>query len=319
MPHAILKLLENMPMPWEQIRDVKVLYHVTGAITLVNEVPMVIEPVFIAQWSTMWIMMRREQRDRRNFKRMRFPPFDDEEPPLDYGDNILNVEPLDAIQMTDLSPEDDAAVIDWFYDHKRLHEDLRYTNGPSYRKWHFTIAIMGNLYRLSSQLVTDITDHNYFYLFDKKSFFTAKALNMAIPGGPKYEPLDRDIEVDEDWNEFNDVNKIIMRNPIRTEYKIAYPYMYNERTKYVSIPFYHYPASAYVKSSNPDQPAFYYDPFINPIPAFESENAHNVVVMVLLLVDVQAVDLSDDITLEPDDLPLLYDKPLFLRMFCSFL
>jgi len=25
---------------------------------------------------------------------MRFPPFDDEEPPLDYGDNILGVEPL---------------------------------------------------------------------------------------------------------------------------------------------------------------------------------------------------------------------------------
>jgi pre-mRNA-processing factor 8 len=28
---------------------------------------------------------------------MRFPPFDDEEPPLDYGDNVLNVEPLDPI------------------------------------------------------------------------------------------------------------------------------------------------------------------------------------------------------------------------------
>jgi len=28
---------------------------------------------------------------------MRFPPFDDEEPPLDYGDNVLNVEPLEAI------------------------------------------------------------------------------------------------------------------------------------------------------------------------------------------------------------------------------
>lgn len=25
---------------------------------------------------------------------MRFPPFDDEEPPLDYGSNVLNVEPL---------------------------------------------------------------------------------------------------------------------------------------------------------------------------------------------------------------------------------
>lgn len=50
MPHAVLKLMENMPMPWEQIRDVKVLYHITGAITFVNEIPWAIEPVYIAQW-----------------------------------------------------------------------------------------------------------------------------------------------------------------------------------------------------------------------------------------------------------------------------
>ena len=65
-----------------QVRTVKVLYHITGAISFVNEVPWVIEPLYIAQWSTMWAMMRREKRDRRHFKRMRFPPFDDEEPPL---------------------------------------------------------------------------------------------------------------------------------------------------------------------------------------------------------------------------------------------
>ena len=50
MPHAMLKLLENLPMPWEQIRDVQVLYHITGAITFINEIPWVIEPVYIAQW-----------------------------------------------------------------------------------------------------------------------------------------------------------------------------------------------------------------------------------------------------------------------------
>uniref|UniRef100_T1GJN2 PRO8NT domain-containing protein n=1 Tax=Megaselia scalaris TaxID=36166 RepID=T1GJN2_MEGSC len=50
MPHAVLKLLENMPMPWEQIRDVQVLYHITGAISFVNEIPWVIEPLYIAQW-----------------------------------------------------------------------------------------------------------------------------------------------------------------------------------------------------------------------------------------------------------------------------
>lgn len=31
MPHAVLKLLENMPMPWEQIRDVQVSYNVFGS------------------------------------------------------------------------------------------------------------------------------------------------------------------------------------------------------------------------------------------------------------------------------------------------
>ena len=65
------------------------LYHITGAISFVDEIPLVIEPVYIAQWGSMWIMMRREKRDRRHFKRMRFPPFDDEDPPLDYADNIL--------------------------------------------------------------------------------------------------------------------------------------------------------------------------------------------------------------------------------------
>jgi hypothetical protein len=54
--------------------------------------------------------MRREKRDRRHFKRMRFPPFDDEEPPLDYGDNVLDVEPLEPIAM-ELDAEDDAAVL----------------------------------------------------------------------------------------------------------------------------------------------------------------------------------------------------------------
>jgi pre-mRNA-processing factor 8 len=38
---------------------------------------------------------------------------------------------------------------------------------------------------------------------------------MAIPGGPKFEPLFSDAErEDEDWNEFNDIAKIILRTPV---------------------------------------------------------------------------------------------------------
>ncbi|KAH8048735.1 U5 snRNA binding protein [Aureococcus anophagefferens] len=252
-------------MPWEQVRNVSVLYHVTGAISFVNEIPRVVEPIYAAQWGTMWIMMRREKRDRRHFKRMRFPPFDDEEPPLDYGDNILDVEPLEPIAM-ELDADDDEA------------------------------------------LVSDLLDPNYFHLFDKRSFFTAKALNCAIPGGPKFEPLFRDADVDEDdWNEFNDINKIIIRHQIRTEYKVQYPYLYTSRPRAVKLAPYHHPPLYYVKPDDPDLPAFYFDPVVNPISAFRSRARAD---------DDDdgggGDDDGDDGFCLPEDVgPLLADEPLY--------
>ena len=269
VPHAVFKLLENMPMPWEQARHCEVIYHITGAITFVNETPRVIEPVYVAQWGTMWIMMRREKRDRRHFKRMRFPPFDDEEPPLDYADNLLDVDPLEAIEL-ELDEEEDGAVAEWFYEHQPL-KYTKFVNGSSYRKWQLPLPVMATLYRLAGQLLSDLTDKNYFYLFEDKSFFTAKALNMCIPGGPKFEPLHRDMDkADEDWNEFNDVNKLIVRHANRTEYKVAFQYLYNNRPRRVATPPYHHPMVMYIKTEDPDLPAFYYDPLIHPIASYRS-------------------------------------------------
>lgn len=263
MPHAALKLLENMPQPWEQTKDVKVLYHITGAITFVKEIPRVIEPVYTAQWATMWVMMRREKRDRRHFKRMRFPPFDDEEPPLDWSENLQDLEPLDPIQM-ELDEVDDEHVIDWLYDPRPLVDDLDFVNGESYRKWNLNLEQMINLHRLSTPILTDIKNKNYYYLFDKRSFFTAKALNNAIPGGPKFEPLYKDVE-EEDFNEFNSIDRIIFRIPIRTEYKVAFPHLYNSLPRSVHIPWYSDPVNCYIKPDDPELPAFYFDPLLNPI------------------------------------------------------
>lgn len=306
VPHAVYKLLENMPMPWEQVRNVKVLYHITGAISFVNEIPYAVEPIYIAQWGTMWIMMRREKRDRRHFKRMRFPPFDDEEPPLDYADNILDVEPLEPINM-DLDPEDDEAVNEWFYDHKPLL-DTKHINGSSYRKWRLNVPIMANLYRLAGQLMSDLLDKNYWYLFEKKSFFTAKALNLAIPGGPKFEPLHKDTGGDnEDWNEFNDINKIIIRHQVRTEYRIAFPHLYNSRPRSVQVGAYHHPPLYYVKADDPDLPAYYFDPIINPVSAFRTA-----------AVDESYANGDGDYDDDEDDMfmgdyftPLMEEEPLY--------
>ncbi|CAN7054453.1 unnamed protein product [Brassica oleracea var. botrytis] len=45
------------------------------------------------------VMMRREKSVPRHFKPMWFPPFDNEDPPMDYDDNLLDVDPLEPIQL----------------------------------------------------------------------------------------------------------------------------------------------------------------------------------------------------------------------------
>ncbi|KAH8672697.1 NUC071 domain-containing protein [Tricladium varicosporioides] len=264
MPHAVMKLLENMPMPWESAREVKVLYHVNGCLTLVNETPRVIEPVFHAQWATMWVCMRREKSDRRHFKRMRFPPFDDEEPPLSWSENIEDVEPLEPIQM-ELDETEDGAVYEWFYENRPLL-DTPHINGPSYKEWNLTLPQMATLYRLSHQLLSDLVDRNYFHMFELNSFLTAKALNVAIPGGPRFEPLYKDVDPnDEDFGEFNAIDRIIFRAPIRTEYRVAFPFLYNSLPRSVKLSWFSHPQVVYVRAEDPSLPAFYFDPVINPI------------------------------------------------------
>ena len=154
MPHAILKLLENMPQPWETEKEVKILYHTGGAITFVNEIPRVIEPVYKAQWAASWIQMRREKHDRRNFRRMKFPPFDDEEPFLDFSKQIPSIDSLQGIRL-ELDPIEDEAVIDWFYEGKPLIDDPEFVNGESYRKWNLKVNMLTNLHRLSTTLIND--------------------------------------------------------------------------------------------------------------------------------------------------------------------
>jgi pre-mRNA-processing factor 8 len=235
MPHAVLKLLENMPQPWEPARDVRVLYHVTGAITFVNESPRVIEPVYTAQWAAAWVAMRREKRDRKNFRRMNFPPFDDEEPPLDW-------ETVDEIDVQEgvVEPHAVAPALEFLLDEKPLVGTAA-VNGALYRRWHLSVATLAALWRAAQPLVGRQHDANYYHLFDAAAFITAKSLNVALPGGPRFEPLRRHDPNDDDYTEFNAIDRIIFRNAIRSEYRVAFPYLYNSEVRLVEAGWYHTP------------------------------------------------------------------------------
>jgi pre-mRNA-processing factor 8 len=170
---------------------------------------------------------------------------------------------------------------------------------------------MANLYRLGRTLLSDQPDSNASYLFDKNAFFTAKALNMAIPGGPKFEPLYRDMDTfDEDWNEFNDIGKVIIRQQIRTEYKVAFPHLYNSLPRSVRLSPYHSPKNVYIRTDDPDLPAFYFDPLINPISlrGFTPKNAPMVSHEDSIFGPNDADE--DEFELPEDVLPFLEDKPI---------
>lgn len=265
LPHALLKLVENMPQPWEPTKDVRVVYHVGGAITFVDETPRVITPVYTAQWAAAWLQMRREKRDRRHFKRMRFPPFDDEEPFISYSKYLEDLEPPPPITV-ELDPDEDSAVYSWLFDSRPLGDDRSKTNGPSYKKWQLNLEEMAALYRLSTPLLSNTEDPNIHYLFDRASFFTAKALNVALPGGPKFEPLQKSHrDEDDDFSEFNSLDRIIFRRKLRSEYRVAFPYLYNSDVEGVEQSWYSYPFWMYVQDDDPDKPAFDLDEHLSPI------------------------------------------------------
>ena len=181
IPFAIYKLLENIPMPWQDEKPVKVLYHITGAITFVNEIPRVIEPIYLAQWATMFTMIKKEKQDRKHFKRIHYPIYDDDEPIINYIDTIQQYEDLEenelcqAIQLPfDNDDDDESKVISsWFYQHKPLINQLKFINGSSYKKWRLNIKIMSYLHRLTKPILLK-SDDKLTYLSDKSSLFTGK-------------------------------------------------------------------------------------------------------------------------------------------------
>ena len=130
---------------------------------------------------------------------------------------------------------------------------------------------------------------------------------MAIPGGPKFEPLYRDLErEDEDWNEFNDIHKLIVRQRIRTEYRIAFPYLFNSRPRKVYAQFYHHVPCYYIKPDELDLPAFYFDRLINPISQYRSVKGADRAKKF-----EEDLDLDDDFSLPEDCAPVCSDFKLF--------
>lgn len=301
MPLAISKLLENMPMPWETTKYVNVVQHGTGALTIVDDTPTVSEAQYNAQWTSVWNAMRRKKamlrREGGMFRRVKFPVFDDNEPPVDFVTHLMDREGETPLVDELLNDEDDAAVLSWLYDDDpsdELHGDNDDDEEKSSTKaaavnhfdrkkgrCYFDANILEALHRISNPLQAEHQDPNRFYLWDVPSFITAKAMNVAIPRAPKFDMLRRrgkageklEAEEDEDWTEFNDLRRTIHRDDPRkpkhsmmTERQIAFPYLYSRTVDGVQQGPYHHPAHVVLPTDEEnDVPCFSWDPVLHPL------------------------------------------------------
>lgn len=53
--------------------------------------------------------------------------------------------------------------------------------------------------------------------------------------------------------------------------QVAFPYLYNNRPRKVRLSEYHHPMVMYIKTEDPDLPAFYYDPLLHPIAYYKTD------------------------------------------------
>ena len=132
---------------------------------------------------------------------------------------------------------------------------------------------MSNLHRLSERLLGDLVDDNYFYLFDKQTFYK-QSIKCSDSWGPKFEPLYKEDEYEnDDWNEFNDVSKVIVETKFEQSTELPFLFCTIAGPEKVSLGKYHSPASCYIKHEDPELPPYYFDPLINPISAYNKDYA----------------------------------------------
>lgn len=85
LPHAVHNLLRSMPMPWESIRYVDVVYHVSGLITFVTDRRRVSVGEYRRRWSEASERFNKEASRRGGIRELRYPVFDDDDEIVDYG------------------------------------------------------------------------------------------------------------------------------------------------------------------------------------------------------------------------------------------
>lgn len=281
-----------MPHPWENSKEVEVLYHVTGAVTFVSGQNKVTPSEYLSQWGQMWKQMQEEKKYRANFRRMRLPPFDDEEP-MQNWDQIANYYPEwpDAIPLKEEDSDDSQFV--------KLKDSLPFF-APDHHYSNFIQASMEPP-----------------VLYDQVGFEVAKEQEIQLPNGPSFEPPGNKGMQEYGMSAFEDPQRIIVGKgdfPPKVEHKVAYPSLYGNcnlvKPGRTNLPQLSFTSNAAV-TRHDNKISFFVDSSITPAPKGPIHCTSNInassdtdAVPFLADVDIDEEKLAHALALHNADTPL---------------
>lgn len=279
IPHSIFKLIENLPFPWQKINFKKILYHISGSICFITEIPYDNYQIYFCKWGMMWEKLQLEKKNRKHFKRIKIPSFDDEEKPIDFLDILINVNsPLNKLTKHESLTRIHTKIFESSFQKIKNFQNKCYKDGPLI----FKMLGLKLLEKLSKTILTTVCNKNYYYLFDFDSFLVSKSLGLVIPGGPKFDNNKIFNQTsNKSFSVGSSVNKSILRFPIRTEYKIRYPYLYCSNVLINNDSVQYYYNCKFLKPINYTLPCFIRDPSVNNIKDLQKKKSRNFISLML--------------------------------------
>nr|UXY87508.1 splicing factor Prp8 [Cryptomonas sp.] len=118
IPYVLFCLLKTLPMPWEKKNERNILYHNSGTLAFIKDHSFSFEILFLSQWSTLWILTKKQRVFRKDLIKIHFPIFDDEEPVDDIVQFFANSQSISSLR--DSYPLSLYVIKNWFYVYEKL-------------------------------------------------------------------------------------------------------------------------------------------------------------------------------------------------------
>jgi pre-mRNA-processing factor 8 len=217
IPYMIFCFFKTIPMPWEKLKSVYILKHISDSLIISNDQNFTFDLLFITQWSTIWMMTKKYKIYKNNLLKIHFPLFDDEE--KFHNTEKLFSDKLCPTYIKDSYPFEIYIVKNWFFEFKKI---VFYFLKKQYKNFFFIDNLihstLSNLTMRSNLFL--ISFHTNLTIFSIIKLWSSFFYNF------KFKVVSKNFALD---------NFIRIKNNFYLFHKYEFPFLYNLPFNYLYL------------------------------------------------------------------------------------